>query len=365
MKKDMNEDRAKRETAVIAKLLNAEKSGQTFHFNESINALYETIRTDFYPALEQSSVRDKDRIYSDLISTVDSMGIFCSFPELLGKSFVGIFGLDADLSVKFITSAISTLAAEQASSDSNIPAIFVDGDPDITAVNDVDNTPVLSGLEYSDTNRSLWRRGIDIRGFLKFYMIKTNMKFKNTAFVYFPSHVNVESETCSMLLEKLDAAVVCALENYESHKNKSLVREVQKTRNIPVKFIVDEADITAFDVGKLDSKRRNSLFTDRIKNTLLEIKAFYDWEIRQLQEDRTKTASDLVNITLDSTREAVTQLSNDVRNRLNELEQEKKKLDSASIILMDKAKVFEAEMDKRISGSQNVLYCESTKEVWQ
>ena len=56
---DMNEERAAREIQLTAKLLNAEKSGRRVYFEESVNALYEAVRTDFRPALEQSSVREK------------------------------------------------------------------------------------------------------------------------------------------------------------------------------------------------------------------------------------------------------------------------------------------------------------------
>ncbi len=363
----MNEERAAREIELTARLLNAEKSGRRVNFEESVNALYEAIRTDFRPALEQSSVRDKDRIYADIIGSVDGMGIFCSFPELLGKSFAGVFGLDRDLAAKFLASAAGKKPAEYASADSNIPAVFIDGRPGITAVNDAGSTPELSGLEYSDANRSLWRRNIDIRAFLRFYLITDGMKYKNTAFVYFPEHVNADDETGRMLIGKLDSVIVCTAEDYRNHKNNALVRELRKTEaagNIPFELITSEKDIKGYDAGKLDIIRRNSLFTDRIRSTLLEVRAFYEREIRQLQEDKAKTASDLVNITSDeNTRRALAELSSNARDRLDEAEQEKRKFDSASIMLMDKAKAFEADMDAKISGIARL--CETAKEIWQ
>ena len=366
---DMNEERAAREIQLTAKLLNAEKSGRRVYFEESVNALYEAVRTDFRPALEQSSVREKDRIYADIISSIDSMGIFCKFPELLGKSFEGIFGLDRDLAAKFLASAAGEKPAEYAKADSNIPAVFIDGRQAITAVNDVGSTPELSGLEYSDANRSLWRRDIDIRAFLRFYLITDSMKYANTAFVYFPEHVNIYDETSRILIEKLDSVIVCTpYEDYtRSRKNHALVLELRKieaARSIPFELITSENDVRGYNTGKMNIMRRNSMFTDNIRSRLMEIKAFYDWEIRQLQEDKTKTASDLVSITSDeNTRSALAELSNNARDRLNEAEQEKRKLYSASIMLMDKAKAFEAEMDAHISDSARL--CWTTKEMLQ
>ena len=363
----MNEERAQREIDILSKLLNADNSGRQTHFLKSVNAVYEEIRANFRPVLEESSVEDKDRICLDIINSVDSMDIFFEFPELIGKSFVGIFGLEPNLAEKFIAAAVGAEAAEKVRADSNIPAVFIYGTAGIFAVNDVGNVSQLSEAEYSDANRSLWRRGIDIRSFIRNYMITGKMTHKNIAFIYLPNHVRFAPEIHGMLIDRLDAAFVCTLDDYKLNKNKLLVNEIKKlnkAKKILLQIIADERDIKNCSFQELDKVRLNGLFADKIRLSMLEIREFYDGSIRWLQENRTKTASDLTKITTEDTKTAVTELLGIIRSRLNMLTDEKQKIDEASAALLDKVKKLETEINNKISGDGRPLYCEIIKETW-
>ena len=88
---------------LVAKLLNADKSNQKNFFRESRDAFYNELGNKFRPALEESSVPEKAKIFDDLIKIADDLEIFGTFPELIGKTFVGVVGFDRALVKNFIT----------------------------------------------------------------------------------------------------------------------------------------------------------------------------------------------------------------------------------------------------------------------
>ena len=381
----MTEDREKIKSSIklSAKLLNADKSEQKNYLRESRDEFYNVLGNKFRPTLEESFMPQKEKIFQDILDISDEMEILGSFPELIGKTFVGVFGFDRKFAKNFIESATDSQTAENLIQDTNLPAILISGEKNITAINDVGNHINLTLGEYLKTN-SLWRDKIDISQILRSFFMKQNLAFKNIAVVYFPEYFSPETSFGKMILQKLDAAFVYTSSASNEIKNRSLLEEIFKLKNIPIKIVTDSQSVgnlqgdnrfKFFEViaengvfqnfETLNVLRKNYLFSDALKIRLLEIKNFYMKKITNLKEEKTQIAGDLALITMEGTKAALRELEQELRQDLNNAEDEFEKLRGVSVLLSDAAKNYETATENLLDSSENIQYRENIKEIWR
>lgn len=373
----MSDEKIRNNIKLLSKLLNADKSEQKNYFSESRDAFYNELDKNFRVALEESAVPDKTKIFDEILQIADDTEILGLFPELIGKTFVGIIGFDKDLVTQIIKNISDDNTARTITLDTNLPSILLLGAKDILATNDVGNPITLSKVEYSATNTVLWRNDVDIQKILRFFLIRQPGIFQNIALIYFPAYFNPNSLFGAMILRKLDAAIICTNTPSDKIKNRNLLDAVLNLKNYQVplnifgnaegKFkdipVVTEDKISSV-LAELNVLRRNYLFADSINSRLLEIRRFYEIKIRQLESDKSQIVGDLIKITVDETKNAVKELEFETRKNLSAAENEFEKLRGASTLLLDKAKEYESEMGSRI-GDGNILYCAGTHKIWR
>ena len=372
---------------LVAKLLNADKSSQTNIFGKSRDDFYDELGKNFRSALEESSVPEKAEIFDGIVDIADDMEIFGTIPELLGKTFVGVVGFDRKSTETFMTRILDEKAAKTLMLDTNLPAIVVAGDGDISAVNDIGNPVALNSVEYAKTNRSLWRDNIEVPQILQFFLLKRAGFFQNIAVIFFPEYFDSRTAFAEMIFQKLDAVTIFVSELPDRKAQQKVLDEffkLKKQRSIPFTFGADGQNVgellrdkrfqgvsfqstdEIFRVfERLNVARQNCFFADAIIVRLLEIRNFYEKTIRQLKTDRSQIAEDLVRLTVDATKEVVRDLQNENRRELNSVEREFDNLRGASALLVDCARKYESAAEKYFGGRATAHCSEVAKDVWR
>ena len=215
-------DSAQENIELVAKLLNADKSNQKYFFREVREAFYNELNKNFRVALEESSFPEKDKIFEDLIKAADDMEIFETFPELIGKTFVGIAGFDRTLAKNFIENITDAETAANLMIDTNLMAILTVGSKKIAAINDVGNVIDLSLSEYRQAIGSLWRSDIKLPQILRFFLLKQAGKLQNIAVIYFPEYFYAETPFAETIFKKLDAISIFISEPSDKIKKRKL-----------------------------------------------------------------------------------------------------------------------------------------------
>ena len=387
VEKNINKD-----IELVAKLLNDENSSEQNNFTDARNALYNEICENFMSFLEDSSIPEKEKIYKNIIEIADNIDFFRNFPNLLGKTFIGIIGFEPELTKQGLKAMVGDKTSDLAIIDSNLPIIFVDKIEKITAINDIGNSISLSFKEYDKTNRYLcrylWRKKVEIPQLLQFYLLNQDSSFTNIAFVYFPLHCNFNTLFAKMIISKLDACVVYLPEpSLEIKKRKITERFVnlQKKQNIPCYFIATTENIQKFksdkfftnidistgtsffsNLDKMNILSKKYLFVDFILSELLKVKYFYIKEIDKIKQSDKDITSDLINITVQETKSAVTNLRDELSQKRRQLEEEYNKFKQCSVLLRDKAKEYEEQIDKFVSknSTENIGFSSKNKEIW-
>lgn len=363
-----------------AKILNADKSEQKNFFSKSRDEFYNVLGNKFRPILEDSSMPAKEKIFDEILKIADEQEIFGSLPELIGKTFVGIFGFDKNLVRRLIESIANVETAKSLILDTNLPTILIAGDKNITAINDVGNHIDLNFSEYAKTN-FLWRDNIEIPQILRFFFMRQKLMFQNIAIVYLPEHFNSETAIGRKILQRLDAGIVYVSSPSDKIKNRKLLEEVFKLQNNNQNsfYIVTDSEnderfkkliITPENgvvpiLEQLNVLRCNYLFSDAIKNKLLAIRKFYEEKIRLLKADKSQIAGDLALITMNETKETVRELEREIRRELNEVESEFEKLRGVSALLTDATNKYKIVFENFLGVKENIRYRESTKEIWR
>lgn len=372
---------------LVAKLLNADKSNQKNYFRETRDAFYNELGNKFRPALEESSVPEKEKIFDDLVKIADDMEIFDTFPELIGKTFVGIVGFDRTLVKNFIENITNAQMSSTLMLDTNLMAILTDGNKNIAAVNDVGNSIDLNLDEYTRTNVSLWRDNVKIPQILRFFLLKQTVKFQNIAVIYFPDYFYPETSFAETIFKRLDTVAIFISEPSDKIKNRKLLDEFLKWKSLhPIPFIsvtnsqnvetleqdnqlkgipvlTDDRIYSAFE--QLNIVRRNYPFSDAIRNRLLAIRYFYEKKIQQLKNDKEQMVEDITFITMYETEKNIRDLKSETQQELNNIEHEFEKLRGVSLLLLEQAKEYESAIENHLGSRKIIPCCESAKEIWR
>ena len=378
-------DSAQENIELVAKLLNADKSNQKHFFHEVREAFYNELNKNFRVALEESSFPEKDKIFEDLIKAADDMEIFETFPELIGKTFVGIAGFDRTLAKNFIENITDAETAANLMIDTNLMAILTVGSKKIAAINDVGNVIDLSLSEYRQAIGSLWRSDIKLPQILRFFLLKQAGKLQNIAVIYFPEYFYAETPFAETIFQKLDAISIFISEPSDKIKKRKLLDEFLRRKNLhPVSFncVTQNVEILRRDdklkeisilpedkifsvFEQLNILRRNYNFADTVRSKLLDIRYFYEKKIRQLRDDKSQIIRDITLITMSETKKNIKDLESETRQELNVVEREYETLRAASLSLLEQARKYESAVENHV-GLKKIMPCsEHTKEIWR
>lgn len=385
----MKNHQARESIALLTKLLNADESGRKNVFAKERDEFYKVIERDLQDFLNKSSVPKQEKVYQKIQRIADSMELFGTFPELMGKTLIGVVALDSEICQRGLGDIVGHEAAFFAGQDTNIPCIFLRQDEDICATNDVGNQARLAVDEYQHTNQVLWREGIDIRQILQSFSLDCRDQFSHIAVVYFPVYFFEEAPFAQALMQKLDAVVLYASEIVEKSKQGHVVdtfRDLCSKRRIPSYVVVESAKVETELIRdimqgseivpehgiysifeQMNHPRHNGLFVDALELCLQDVQKFYQEKKQELHADQQMMTSDLTYITLEKTREAVKKLAKETQQKKLEIEEEMKLMRQVFAALRKKAEAYESVLENRAAASlsdESMSHCQATLIVW-
>ena len=383
----MDSENARDNINLLAKLLKADKSKDNGLFGKERDAFYQVLSHEFSEALDNSSIKQSERIFADIEKIADGLELFSHIPELLGKTLVGVFGGNTSFSQRVLTVLVGNEGAETALQDTNLPCVFLDTTKMTYAFNDMSHRVRLGKNEYCRTNKVLWQHNIDIRNFLRMFSVKAQSQFKHIGIIYFPKYVSMAYPFNQTIMSKLDACVVLTpkddslLQNrrwnsitYFIHKysipchiiaetiNDELAKESEK---IGVETYEESGVYSLFE--QMNVPRYNGRLLDAVELQLVKIRKFYFMQLSEIAENQKMLVSNLTYITQEDTKAAVQELSNQTLVQKNKLEDEQKTLNAVTDKLCDNARAYEDALNSKAglsSQGEVIKECKTTIDTW-
>lgn len=382
----MDGEKAKSDIELLAKLLSTEKSADNAFFGTERDAFYRILSHEFNDALNNSSIKQSEKIFADIERIADRLELFSYIPELLGKTLVGVFGLNIDAAKRGLTVLVGCQGAETALQDSNLPCVFLSNPAGALAFTDMNHRVDLDEKEYYRTNKVLWRHDIDIRNFLRMFFVKSQVRFPYIGIIYFPQHIHMTDSYNQMLLSKLDACVTVTSTSDSLAQNKLWphIKCFSQQRGLSCHLIAetinDELALESQTFGietstergwyslfeGLNTPRYNGGLSEALELPLSKIRKFYEQQLREIADTQKMLVSDLSYIAQEDTQAAVQELSNQTVERKRRLEREQKNLNLAIAELCSKAKIYEKALKDRIdtvSQGETIKECKAISEI--
>ena len=351
-------DKIKNDILLVSKLLSAEMRTSQSELTQIYGRIYSQLEKEFLPILEASSLPKKEKLFFDLKTAIDKVEIFIAYPQLLGQTMIGLVNLENEIFQHSLSSIISTDITKKLILDTDIPALLLpstDG-KNIETINNVENRIELSDFDYEVTNKKLWRYGLDIRQWLRAFVLR--QMTANMSFVYMPLHFRPYSEFNEIVMSHLDVIFIFTSEvEIESQKNSiNFFKKFCDNANIPMYIVTEpsvvneikvEGAVTLSEQDVFDKMehfnvvRKNYLFTDDIKSQSLLMEKFYRESLKDKHDLLQQLSIDLTRMTQTAIKDEMQKLSNDIRRQKSALEDEYQKIQNAVQILIEKAGEFE------------------------
>ena len=383
----MNNEDARCDIDLLAKLLKADNSTKNALFREERDAFYQVLTHEFSDALNNSSIKQSEIIFADIEKIADGLGVFSYIPELLGKTLVGVFGFNKPLLKKGLTALVGDESMEVALQDTTLPCLFLNDFVESSVFTDTCHNVGINKKEYYRTNKVLFRHNIDIRNFLQMFSVKSKASFHHIGIIYFPQHVRMGDSFNQIMGSKLDACVVLASTTDSLMKNRrwpSVKRFIQHY-NLPCHIVVEsinkesdkESEVFSFETytesglhsifEQYNIPRYNSRFLDAVELSFVKIRKFYDEQLSEIAETQKMLVSDLTCITQENTKMTVQELSAQTLNQKKNLENEQKRLNAAIGELRKCAQDYEDVLNAKAYLSrqgETITECKKTLDTW-
>lgn len=350
-------DTAEKDIELLAKLLNDRKKQEAGKMRKLYDGLYAHFEKTFLPGIEDVSFPRKDRIMQELDEALDDMELGVFFPELPGRTLLGVTGKSA-MQAEF-RELWAMEAAELLEMNRTLPC-FVSAKEwqgEIGALNTAGERCVLSAEEYERFNSVLGQQGIDSQQILQAYATGgAKGMFKNTVFVWLPEDVNWESPFNRCLLRSLDAVV---LGNEAAGKKLQPLYEACDREGVRLLVLSESAhqdaallENTAAEflsggqliprLQQMDRPRHTCLFSTEMESSRLSFLAYYKEQEGGLKAELKQFSGDLGEIEQDSTRERMQGYRAEIASEIESLAEEKKKITALFKEFCKQAQDFES-----------------------
>ena len=356
---------------ILSRLLNDKKDEDNRNIIQLYNELFVILEKELYSVLSDvTQYQNRMEVYNHIRSIIEEMEIYLTYPQLLGKSFIGIIAFhtwEEPLSEILGTNITNILRQ-----NSSIPCIVIHGkEICILANNTVEHTTILNEDEYSRVCKN-FNKKIDYSKILKNFMVTLDGQlYSNLNFCWLPRFMErASNEFNNNLLERLDAIIVYGVpENDKEHKRWDFYTKFCEQRNIPI-YIVNNnqisfrqdtyrcqiINITQNELyHQLDIPRENYLFVDKLNSIFLSMKKFFQEKLIETTDDIRQITTDLVKILSGKTYNYLKEMQNELSENKTLLEEKWFAIQKANGLLQQKAVDFEKKLkDLSNIGEQNI-----------
>ena len=155
-------DTIQKDIELTARLLRAELEGQSDDLTRAYDELFAQLEI-YRAVLMKSSVPNGEKIMYKLSTAIEQTEIFLSYPQLLGKTLIGLVSFDDELFKSNLAPFISENLINRLQLDSGLPCLLLNQSEEIKALNDAGNEIIIDADDYRRTNRKLYQYKLEIR----------------------------------------------------------------------------------------------------------------------------------------------------------------------------------------------------------
>ena len=351
-------DNVQRDIELTARLLRAEDETVRDDLMCAFDEVFTQLEEDYRSALMKSSMPDGEKVFQELSATLERQEIFLIFPQLLGKTLVGLVSFDDELFKRSFAPFLSETTINRLLLNSGLPCLLLDQSDDVKVLNDADTDINLNVDEYNRTNRRLYQYDLDIRKWLRaFSMRGGDRSHENLSFVWLPPmYMDLWNDFNRNLFDKLDALIIFAPPELQAKQSDRLKNFKSLVDQRSVYIVSTSANEVPQILEQLNFARMNYLFVAKMHLALFDVKKFYRTRLLDAETDMRLLNSDLLKLNTDDTREILSSLQNQTRYDKEALESERNALAQAEYYLIEKASKFETALASKASAQNQWLF---------
>lgn len=322
---------------LLSKLLSEKSTNQTEQ-EKFLEKIYSIVTEELSTIVEKSSFPQKSKLVGQLQETLDDITIFSQFPELIGKTVVGIFGtkgkLDREL-LDFLSNGNDEKIYEY---NNSIPTIIYKSNEvnHIRAINQIENIFSVSEKDFKDTNNELYKWDLDIRQFLYAFSISAHIPYENITFIHFPYYAIKSREYYRRLMDLVDICILPVDKGGNWKKTFELLKKYGKKHIVFVisndqqkdmeQFVEIKSSCACFYIDEelhqflhsINKSYNNIAFSERFLSILSEFYLFQRKKIKEQTGFVKGMNEDLVNIEDENTQNSLKEMRQQLNARLKE-----------------------------------------------
>jgi TPR repeat protein len=356
---------------LLSKLLSEQSVPDTI-YHQLHEKLFSLVTNDFSKKLEKSTYPQKAKLISRLKEVLANLEILTQFPEMIGRTTVGILGTNGKLDAVLLDHISNQNKAKIYKYNKNVPAIIYKADQEnlINAVNLIESPISLSEKEFRDTNLELFKHKIDIRQFLFAFSISANIPYSSINYINFPFYSLKTKEYYSSLLSFVDTMIIPVDEKgnwktsldilIHSGQQMDIVLLKDNEKNLDeggfAEEILAKNKLTSIQILQLDEKFDEWLFSiNKVRNNLVVGESFLsilsDYFLYQTSyiKEQTKLVEgmnhDLINIDNEETQESLRKLRKQINENLSNEKIQYRQFKASVDDLLDLVTEFEQSLE--------------------
>lgn len=323
---------------LLSKLLSEEENKQTKEMHPAYVNFNDEVTKQLITVLHENiKYKNKSTVVTDLNFILRKIKLLIDFPELLGKTFIGIQETSTDTYyriINYITQNGKTLIAYNKS----IPSVIFNSDDysKVRTVNLAGKIVNISEDEFKIINLDLADTyKIDIRQFLNFFIIPQKFRWNNIAFINLPLRTLKYKPYYKILLDMLDAIIIpiddkqkwCSLYRNFSKciGEKNIIAVTDKVNYVKLEEITVKAKIS--NVNSLNSwlqtydiPRYNYYFSPSVRTILSKIDIQLQANKKNLEEILENIHDNSLKISDQKTKDVISKLNDAITGQLEECE---------------------------------------------
>ena len=185
-------DKIRKDIELLSKILNDKNILDNRNIVNVYNQLYSYFENDFCNVLQHTDLLHKDSILNSIEDILTGMELFLIYPEIIGKTIIGLQILDATLWKNCMEGVLSSKTIDYVLGNRNIPIFIMNGqDETVIAHNNTSNKVIFDKDDYLNFNRKWFNQyKIVIKKLLHTFILKDETIDKNLVFLYLPRYMD-------------------------------------------------------------------------------------------------------------------------------------------------------------------------------
>lgn len=227
---------------LLSKLLSEQDSPNT-PYNDLYEQLFSMVRQKVSEQLNKSTYPQKSILISELKKVLDGVAILTQFPEVVGKTIIGIMGTSGKVNDDLLDRISVQQELKLYKQANNVPVIIYNGDKEnvINAVNLIESPISLNIEDFRNTNRELYKQKIDIRQFMFAFSLSTKIPYSNISYINFPFYALKSQEYYDNLFNLVDAVIIPFDEQGKWKRIFDYLKSYK--RKIPIYIVTDDLNL--------------------------------------------------------------------------------------------------------------------------